>query len=261
MSRIQSSSRDVQITVSLSKLTASRRNPRRVKPERDAHRRLVASIRAHGLLAPLVVQADESNPGNFRIIAGNRRLAALREAYKDAAKSPKVPCILRAVDEETADALALAENFVREPMHPLDEAEAFAKLAQDEAKRVESIAAEFGVSQPYVRLCVQPHKRTYEASLLMWPRASDGSVRLWPFAHPTRCYTAVFARDFLGTSAVRPTNAIALVRRYSQHKQLILSRLFAESSGPNRSDLSHDVRAICHPFQAFAATSPRPHAG
>ncbi len=33
MSRIQSSSRDVQITVSLSKLTASRRNPRRVKPE------------------------------------------------------------------------------------------------------------------------------------------------------------------------------------------------------------------------------------
>jgi ParB family chromosome partitioning protein len=123
MSRIQSSSRDVQITVSLSKLTASRRNPRRVKPERDAHRRLVASIRAHGLLAPLVVQADESNPGNFRIIAGNRRLAALREAYKDAAKPPKVPCILRAVDEETADALALAENFVREPMHPLDEAE------------------------------------------------------------------------------------------------------------------------------------------
>jgi ParB family chromosome partitioning protein len=112
---------------------------------------LVASIRAHGLLAPLVVQADESNPGNFRIIAGNRRLAALREAYKDAAKPPKVPCILRAVDEETADALALAENFVREPMHPLDEAEAFAKLAQDEAKRVESIAAEFGVSQPYVR--------------------------------------------------------------------------------------------------------------
>jgi ParB family chromosome partitioning protein len=153
MSRIQSSSRDVQITVSLSKLTASRRNPRRVKPERDAHRRLVASIRAHGLLAPLVVQADESNPGNFRIIAGNRRLAALREAYKDAANPPKVPCILRAVDEETADALALAENFVREPMHPLDEAEAFAKLAQDEAKSVESIAAEFGVSQPYVRLC------------------------------------------------------------------------------------------------------------
>jgi ParB family chromosome partitioning protein len=149
MNRTLSPSRDVQVTVPLSKLVASRRNPRRVKPERDAHRRLVASIRAHGLLAPLVVRADDGS--SFRVIAGNRRLAALREAYKDAAKPPRVPCVLRAVDDDTADALALAENFVREPMHPLDEAEAFARLAREEAKGVEAIAAEFGVSQPYVR--------------------------------------------------------------------------------------------------------------
>src|SRR5580658_5925002 len=151
MNRSFSQSRDVQITVSLSKLISSKRNPRRVKPERDAHRRMVASIRAHGLLAPLVVRADESTSGGFKVIAGNRRLAALREVYKEAGRPPKVPCILRAVDDDTADALALAENFVREPMHPLDEAEAFAKLAREEAKGVESIAAEFGVSQPYVR--------------------------------------------------------------------------------------------------------------
>jgi ParB family transcriptional regulator, chromosome partitioning protein len=154
MNRTFSQSRDVQISVSLSKLIPSKRNPRRVKPERDAHRRMVASIRAHGLLAPLVVRTDDSSSGNFKIIAGNRRLAALRDVFKDAAKGgrpPKVPCVLRAVDDDTADALALAENFVREPMHPLDEAEAFAKLAREEAKGVEAIAAEFGVSQPYVR--------------------------------------------------------------------------------------------------------------
>jgi ParB family chromosome partitioning protein len=151
MNRILSQSRDVQISVSLSKLIPSRRNPRRVKPERDAHRRMVASIRAHGLLAPLVIRADEGNGGGFKVIAGNRRLAALRDLYRDTARPPRVPCILRSVDDDTADALALAENFVREPMHPLDEAEAFAKLAREEAKGVESIAAEFGVSQPYVR--------------------------------------------------------------------------------------------------------------
>src|ERR1700722_16739780 len=67
------------------------------------------------------------------------------------ARPPKVPCILRAVDDQTADALALAENFVREPMHAIDEAEAFAHLAREEAKGIEAIAAEFGVSQPYVR--------------------------------------------------------------------------------------------------------------
>ncbi len=151
MNRSFSQSRDVQISVSLSKLISSKRNPRRVKPERDAHRRMVASIRAHGLLAPLVVRADDTSTGDFKVIAGNRRLAALRDVYKDSARPPKVSCVLRSVDDDTADALALAENFVREPMHPLDEAEAFAKLAREEAKGVEAIAAEFGVSQPYVR--------------------------------------------------------------------------------------------------------------
>ena len=123
MNRILSQSRDVQISVSLSKLIPSKRNPRRVKPERDAHRRMVASIRAYGLLQPLVVRADEGNGGNFKVIAGDRRLRALRVVYHDAAKPPKVPCILRAVDDTTAEALALAENYIREPMHPLDEAE------------------------------------------------------------------------------------------------------------------------------------------
>lgn len=151
MNRSFSQSRDVQITVSLSKLIPSKRNPRRVKPERDAHRRMVASIRAHGLLAPLVVRADDGSIGDFKVIAGNRRLAALRDVFKDSPRPPKVLCVLRSVDDDTADALALAENFIREPMHPLDEAEAFAKLAREEAKGVESIAAEFGVSQPYVR--------------------------------------------------------------------------------------------------------------
>jgi ParB family chromosome partitioning protein len=142
-------SRDVQISVSLSKLVPSKRNPRRVKPQRDAHRQMVASLRAHGLLAPLVVRADEGD--QFKVIAGNRRLAGLREVYKGVAKPPKVPCILRVVDDDTADALALAENFVREAMHPLDEAVAFANLAREEAKGIESIAAEFGVSHPYVK--------------------------------------------------------------------------------------------------------------
>jgi ParB/RepB/Spo0J family partition protein len=151
MNRIVSQSRDVQISVSLFKLIPSKRNPRRVKPQREAHRQMVASIRAHGLLAPLVIRAHDDSLGDFKVIAGNRRLAALREVYKESVKPPKILCVLRSVDDDTADALALAENFVREAMHPMDEADAFAKLAREESKGVEAIAAEFGVSQPYVR--------------------------------------------------------------------------------------------------------------
>jgi len=151
MNRNPSQFHGVQISVPLSKLIPNKRNPRRVKPERDAHRQKVASIRAFGLIQPLVVRADDKVAGGYRVIVGNGRLAALRDVYKDSVRPPKVPCVLRSVDDITADALALAENYIREPMHPLDEAEAFAKLAREEAKGVESIAAEFGVSQPYVR--------------------------------------------------------------------------------------------------------------
>jgi ParB family chromosome partitioning protein len=148
MNRNPSQFHGVQISVPLSKLIPNKRNPRRVKPERDAHRQKVASIRAFGLIQPLVVRADDKVAGGYRVIVGNGRLAALRDVFKDSARPPKVPCVLRAVDDITADALALAENYIREPMHPLDEAEAFAKLAREEAKGVESIAAESASANP-----------------------------------------------------------------------------------------------------------------
>jgi len=135
------------MNVPLSKLVASKNNPRRIKPEREAHRRLVASIRAHGLLEPLVVHTIEE--GKYRVIAGNRRLAALKEVHRG--EDVKVPCIAKDVDAEMAASMSLAENFVREPMHPLDEAEAFARLASEECKGVPAIAEEFGVSETYVR--------------------------------------------------------------------------------------------------------------
>ena len=112
------------VQIPLSKLIPTRRNVRRGKSERDAHRRLVASIRAHGLLFPLVVRPTEEDDKQFRIVAGNRRLAALRELHKAAKADPKIPCQVRAVDDATAEALGLTENFTREPMHPMDEAEA-----------------------------------------------------------------------------------------------------------------------------------------
>lgn len=138
----------VQLSVPLSRLVPGRKNPRKVKPGQEAHDRLVALIRAHGLLHPLIVRPDKDR--QFVVIAGNRRLAALREIHRSDG-DPKIACVLRDVDASTAEALSLGENFAREAMHPLDEAEAFAKLASAEGKGAEAIAAEFGVTEHYVR--------------------------------------------------------------------------------------------------------------
>jgi ParB family chromosome partitioning protein len=127
----------VQLSVPLSRLVPSRRNPRKVKPSRAAHRRLVALIRSQGLLQPLVVRPIEGKPKRYEVVAGERRWKALREIHKDDG-DPKVPCVLREVDAVTADAMSLGENFGREPMHPLDEADAFAKLATSDGKDAEA---------------------------------------------------------------------------------------------------------------------------
>src|SRR2546423_10486871 len=138
----------VQLSIPLSHLIPSRRNPRKVKPSREAHHRLVALIRSQGLLQPLVVRRLDAK--RFEVVAGDRRLRALKEIHKGNG-DPKIPCVLRDVDPVTADAMSLGENFGREAMHPLDEAEAFAKLATSDGKDAGAIAAEFGVAVHYVR--------------------------------------------------------------------------------------------------------------
>jgi ParB family chromosome partitioning protein len=89
-------------------------------------------------------------PKHYQVIAGERRLLALREIHRRNG-DPRIPCVLRDVDTETADALSLGENFGREAMHPLDEAEAFAGLAAADGKDAKAILFEFGVTEHYVR--------------------------------------------------------------------------------------------------------------
>jgi len=160
-----------QFVVSLSRLHPSKRNPRRVKPAQVAHHTLVALIKAHGLLQPLVVRSVDQKSKDYLVIAGHRRLAALKEIHKSNG-DPKIACVLKDVDDATADAISLGENFSQAPMHPLDEAEAFAKLASQDGRDAESIAAEFGVTDRYVRqrmklsTLAKPIKEAYRADAI-----------------------------------------------------------------------------------------------
>ena len=76
--------------IPLSSLSAGRRNPRRVKPERDAHQRLVASIRSVGLISSLTVCPQPDDPEQYRVVAGIRRLEALRAVYRGSDGDPKI---------------------------------------------------------------------------------------------------------------------------------------------------------------------------
>jgi ParB family transcriptional regulator, chromosome partitioning protein len=110
---------------------------------------LAASIAAHGLLQSLVVRKDRK--GKFAVVAGRRRLlalASLADAGTVAADVP-VPCRIIAEDANATE-ISLAENAVREQMHPADEFDAFHALIEG-GMRAADIAARFGVTETVVR--------------------------------------------------------------------------------------------------------------
>lgn len=108
---------------------------------------LAASIKAHGLQQNLIVQKQGKK---FAVIAGGQRLAALNLLAKEGAIKGNHPVACKIVDGEIdATELSLAENIVRDEMHPADQFEAF-RLLVDEGTPVEDIAARFGVTPTVV---------------------------------------------------------------------------------------------------------------
>jgi len=108
---------------------------------------LKASILAHGLMQNLVV--TEGKKGRYHVIAGARRLAALESLIAGGALPAEHAVLCQVVDESRALELSIAENTVREAMHPADEYEAFAKLS-DGGLTAEQIAQRFGTDEKHV---------------------------------------------------------------------------------------------------------------
>ncbi|MCO7501347.1 ParB/RepB/Spo0J family partition protein [Stenotrophomonas maltophilia] len=115
-----------------------RKTPRMSIPE------LAASIQRVGLLQNLIVIASADGE-HYEVVAGGRRLAALKLLAKKhrISKEWEVPCLL--VADCTARTASLTENVQREAMHPADQFEAFAALVA-EGRPIEDIAADFSVT-------------------------------------------------------------------------------------------------------------------
>ncbi|MEY8882902.1 ParB/RepB/Spo0J family partition protein [Donghicola sp. XS_ASV15] len=126
-------------------------SPETYDPENIAH--LKASIAVLGLLQPLLVQKLD---GNYAVLAGGRRHAALKELVADkAAKGftakTKVDCRLVPEECDATTALSLAENITQAPMNAIDEFEAFARMMEVDGQTPETIARTFGTTVAAVK--------------------------------------------------------------------------------------------------------------
>jgi len=137
------------ITVPFAALLPGTSNPRKTSDD-ALIAGLAASIRADGLLHNLVVQPAKRR--KYRVIAGNRRYHALTKLKADGIIDGDypVPVEVREVCDGDAFRLATIENVQREPLDPIDEAEAFATLFQNGAA-IDDVAARIGTGVGTIR--------------------------------------------------------------------------------------------------------------
>jgi len=111
----------------------------------EALQELADSIRAQGVIQPIVVRPKLSSPGRFELIAGERRWRAAQLAGLH-----QVPTVIREVDDQAAMAMALIENIQRQQLNPIEEAVALNRLIDEFGLTHEQTAEAVGRSRAAV---------------------------------------------------------------------------------------------------------------
>ncbi len=109
---------------------------------REALQELIDSIRQHGIIQPLIVRQVGAR---FELIAGERRWRAAQEAGLTQA-----PVIIRSASDMEVLELSLIENLQRADLNPIEEAQGYARLANEFGMRQEDIALKVGRSRAAV---------------------------------------------------------------------------------------------------------------
>lgn len=132
------------------KVSEAKQSPTNTKgrTEGKAFDELVASIKEKGVLQPVLARPmiGGGKIGKYEVVAGNRRLAAAREAGLE-----EIPAqIVDMTDAEAMEA-QIVENLQRSDIHPMDEGHAYRNLIEASKMEVVAVAAKVGKSESYVK--------------------------------------------------------------------------------------------------------------
>lgn len=118
--------------------------PRRGFPE-DSLTELANSIRASGVVQPVLVRRSVSAQGRYQLVVGERRWRAAKLAGLET-----VPAMVRELTDRDALELALTENLLREDLNPLEVAHAYQVLQETYHLSHEEVAERLGINRSSV---------------------------------------------------------------------------------------------------------------
>ncbi|MDE2429419.1 MAG: ParB/RepB/Spo0J family partition protein [Burkholderiales bacterium] len=228
-------------SLSVSQMQAGKYQPR-TRMDEGALTELAASIKAQGLMQPILVRPIGQNNGvtRYEIIAGERRFRASQMAGLD-----EVPVLVKDVDDQSAAAMALIENIQREDLNPLEEAQGIHRLIADFSFTHEQAATAVGRSRSAV----------------------SNLLRLLNLAKPVQTMLMAgdidmgHARSLLATDAatqIQLANQIVAKRMSVREAEKLVTKTTAELSSPaktrNKSEKSRDITRLEEELSDMLAT-------
>ena len=189
--------------------------------DKDAMQELADSIKAQGVLQPVMVR-PLADSGKFEIIAGERRWRAAQLAGLH-----EIPAVVRKLDDQTAMCIALIENIQREDLNPLEHARGLSRLSEEFDMTHDAIAESVGRSRSAVTNMLRLLELTDEVKHLLENRQLEmGHARA--LLTLTEQQQKWAARQII-KSGLSVRRAEALVRRLQNVKTTL-------KSGQDRAD-------------------------
>ena len=122
--------------IPVTQIVPNRNQPRKTFVEEEL-RDLVASVKQHGILQPVLVRRKSES--SYELIAGERRFRAATLA-----QLPAVPAVIRKSSDEESTILSLIENIQRSDLNPVEEAKAYRQLIEELGMTQEAVAQRVG---------------------------------------------------------------------------------------------------------------------
>ena len=130
--------------IPIANLKPSPSQPRRLF-NKNSINELADSIKAKGLVQPLVVRPSPSNANNYEIIAGERRWRAAQIAQLH-----EVPVVIRNFNDTEALEIAIIENVQRSDLSPIEEAAGYKRLIENHGHTQEDLSGIVGKSRSHI---------------------------------------------------------------------------------------------------------------
>ncbi|MEM7766036.1 MAG: ParB/RepB/Spo0J family partition protein [Pseudomonadota bacterium] len=111
----------------------------------DSMEELVESIRAKGVIQPILVRPDPKDPSKYQIVAGERRWRAAKSV-----PLTHIPATVRNMDELELLEVGIIENVQRSDLNPMEEAEAYDALMKRFGRTQEGLAESIGKSRAHI---------------------------------------------------------------------------------------------------------------